>query len=172
MSRSSQNIKDRLEALPSSSDNHKHSIGIRQPHNAVGSCLFGTKNAKDGKEGEVGAAADGKDEGHIRPDDEVRMYLHKLKKIMQSLSTQIVQLDMNDKTAVLEKGFSLQKRKGQTKKSIRNKRKKKVAGDGRAEHVNDDEEDVTNNVVAKHKMLKRKRFHNFTETVMGESMHR
>lgn len=102
-----------------------------------------------------------------RPQEEVRIYMLKLKKIMQKFSTQVVQLDVNDKSAVLEKGFSLQKRQGQSKKSNR-KRKKKFDQNEASEEERKDK--VTNELVknaGKHGILKRKRFHNFTSTVMA-----
>ncbi|KAL3935237.1 MAG: hypothetical protein SGBAC_009200, partial [Bacillariaceae sp.] len=179
---SSGEMKDNLEALPSFSENHKHSIGKRQPHIDRVSC-FKPKDAeeKDETQSRQVDEDEGKevDKGYIPPDVEVIKYLHKLKKLMQSLSTQIVQMDMNDKSAIMEKGFSLQKRKGQSGKSNRIKRNKKEAGEIPTHGREDEEDDNTNtnanannnnsnnNVVAKHKMLKRKRFHNFTETVMA-----
>lgn len=132
-------FKTKVEALPSFSENHKHNM-IRQEESEF-----------------------------VKPDVEVRTYLHKLKKYMQMLSTQIIQLDMSDKSAVLEKEFSLQKRKTQSKKSNRRKRKNK----GEADDSNSDFlKGATSHSLVKNegqKILKRKRFHNFTKTVMGAS---
>ena len=98
---------------------------------------------------------------------------------MQSLSTQIVQLDVGDKSALLEKGFSLQKRKVQANKTNRKKKKK---GRSTQESIDDKNYGEQLNGNAKNEapssavvdgsegrmmMLKRKRFHNFTETVMA-----
>jgi hypothetical protein len=164
LSWSAHEIRDRLEALPSFSENNKHTIGTRLPHYARGSCFF-PNGAEKEERTQSQEAGNEVDKPNNLPDVEVLAYLHKLKKLMQSLSTQIVQLDMNDKSAVMEKGFSLQKRR----RTNRNKRSKKEDGDSRAQDGEDgDYDDDTPNVVAKHKMLKRKRFHNFTETVMGE----
>ncbi|CAJ1966746.1 unnamed protein product [Cylindrotheca closterium] len=152
-------IQDRLEALPSFSENNKHSIGTRLPHYARGSCFFpngAEKKEDEGKQVE--------DKPQNLPDVQVLAYLHKLKKLMQSLSTQIVQLDMNDKAAVMEKGFSLQKRR-RTKRS--KKEDSRAQDDGEDGDDGDNDQSNTPNVVAKHKMLKRKRFHNFTESVMA-----
>eukprot|EP00980_Cylindrotheca_fusiformis_P015463 scaffold4347_cov117-Cylindrotheca_fusiformis.AAC.7 len=128
-------LKSGVEALPSFSENHKNSL-TRQEESEF-----------------------------VKPNMEIRSYLHKLKKIMQVLSTQIVQLDMTDKSAVMEKGFSLQKRKTQSSKSIRRKRNKQGEYNGNNNGV----EKSDSNDLAKNEgkgLLKRKRFHNFTETVM------
>jgi hypothetical protein len=134
LSWSNTELKERLENLPSfSADNQKH----------LSSPVDEEKNM-------------------VRPDVPVKIYLGKLKKIMQMISTQIIELDTNDKAAVLEKGFSLQKRKGQTQKS--NQKNKKNDSKSRGK-----DKSVTTVVKSSEgcKVLKRKRFHNFTESVMA-----
>jgi hypothetical protein len=130
--------KSRVEALPAFSENHKHNMTREEEPESV------------------------------KPDMEVRTYLHKLKKLMQMLSTQIVQLDTSDKSAVMEKGFSLQKRKAQSKKS--NRRKRQTKGEANSQVNNGESEGSIANAVKTEgqKILQRKRFHNFTETVMGK----
>lgn len=102
-----------------------------------------------------------------RPEAEIRNHLYKLKKIMQKLSTQIIQLDINDKSAVLEKGFSLQKRKGQLNKKSNRKKKKKGENNESSQEATSKVTNALVNSKEKHGILKRKRFHNFTETVMA-----
>jgi hypothetical protein len=136
---SSTDSKSRVEALPSFSENHKHNMTREE------------------------------EPDFAKPDMKVRTYLYNLKKLMQMLSTQIVELDMSDKAAVMEKGFSLQKRKAQSKKS--NRRKQETKGEATSEAKNGESEGSIANAVKTEgqKILKRKRFHNFTETVMGKS---
>ena len=98
-----------------------------------------------------------------RPDDVTRLYLHALKKIMQTLTTRIEALDLNDKAAVMEKEFHLKKRKRRANKKP-SKKQKEGGDDG-----DDDEADSTPMVTDQHKVLKRKRFHNFTPRVMAHA---
>ena len=58
-----------------------------------------------------------------RPDEKVRGYLHGLKKIMQRLTTSIVEVDVNDKGAVMEKQFNVIARK-KTKQGSNQKEEK------------------------------------------------
>ena len=149
-------LKTHLEQVPSFSENHKHTLGkhTELPDNA-------------------------------RPNEAVKQYLHDLKKLMQQLSTNIVHLDVTDESALLEKEFSLQKRASHRRKNNKtnhtnnnnNKNPKKT----KKQRPSDDNTKVetTNDLVTNaleitnhgegYKLLKRKRFHNFTETVMGES---
>jgi tRNA U38,U39,U40 pseudouridine synthase TruA len=105
------------------------------------------------------------------PELKITKYLHGLKKVMQMLTTQIVQIDINDKAAILEKGFSLQKRKGKARKA-NNKKKKSNDGCAKDETVDVDEkteEEMAASLVNvdKHRKLRRKRFHNFTPKLMA-----
>jgi tRNA U38,U39,U40 pseudouridine synthase TruA len=97
-----------------------------------------------------------------KPDDLTRLYLHELKKIMQSLTTRIETLDLNDKAAVMEKEFHLKKRKRRANKKPSKKQKE-------SENDGDDEANSTPTVTDQHKILKRKRFHNFTPRVMAHA---
>lgn len=98
-----------------------------------------------------------------KTDEETRMYLFQLKKIMQSLTTQVVDLDLTDKAAVMEKNFSLQKRKASSKKPKKGKKAKKE------EEIETSSEPLDKSVVVteQHRVLRRKRFHNFTPTLMA-----
>jgi tRNA U38,U39,U40 pseudouridine synthase TruA len=101
-------------------------------------------------------------------DEETRIYLFQLKRIMQSLTTQIVELDVNDKAAVMEKGFSLQKRKGNSKKTRHGKKvKKDDKGKSPEENKDDSSAAAASQVVERQHILRRKRFHNFTPSVMA-----
>lgn len=97
-------------------------------------------------------------------DEETRIYLFQLKRIMQSLTTQIVELDVHDKAAVMEKGFSLQKRKAVAKKSKEGKKAKKGEKENGSKPKDSAEESP---VTEHHRILRRKRFHNFTPSMMA-----
>ena len=102
-------------------------------------------------------------------------YIYKIKKLMQKFCTQVVDLDMQDEGAVLAKAFHKQKRMNQGKgsknqKSNENTRKgqdqeKEVAltSEGAVEKLLEKQE---NKKGEKERVLKRKRFHNFTRMVM------
>lgn len=77
-----------------------------------------------------------------RPTEETLTYLYKLKQIMKLLCCQIEELDPNDPAAMMEKEYSEKKRKRQTKQRKPKERATK-------------------------KVLRRKRFHNFTPRVMA-----
>ncbi len=98
-----------------------------------------------------------------KTDEETRRYLFQLKKIMQSLTTQVIDFDMTDKAAVMEKSFSLQKRKTSSKKLKKGKKAKKE------EDAVPPEKQVDTAVVVteQHRLLRRKRFHNFTPMLMA-----
>jgi hypothetical protein len=102
-------------------------------------------------------------------DEETRIYLFKLKKLMQTLTTHVMDLDMNDETAVLQKQSSLQKRKFLTNSG--RKKKKKDEQKGQDTIKNDEsskgEEPATVKITERHRVLRRKRYHNFTETLMA-----
>lgn len=151
-------LKRKLEtSLSTFTENHKHNIS----HNS---------------------------EGWERPETSIREFLLTLKMKMKLLTTKVINYDTSDKSSVMEKGFSVKKRK-QVKK--RHPSKKPNTGDQRS---NQDgmEEDITGmgepnsidgtrvsgvddpTTIAKfstaaenHRLLKRKRFHNFTENLMA-----
>ena len=103
-------------------------------------------------------------------DEETRIYLFKLKKLMQTLTTGVMDLDMNDETAVLQKQSSLQKRKFLTNTTRKKKKEdKEERGD---EDKSDalpkpDKKDTKVKITNQHRVLQRKRYHNFTETLMA-----
>ena len=102
-----------------------------------------------------------------KTDQETRMYLFQLKKIMQALTTQVVDLDMQDKGAVMEKSFSLQKRKMSSKKPNKGKKAKKQNDQGPSEQQEEQQQHNDGMVAPHHRLLRRKRFHNFTPTLMA-----
>ena len=78
-------------------------------------CLVTTQHGRDFFDA-LPCFADGVVPNHhnvkaVRPSSAVLTYLTNVKKIMKSLSTQIVELDRDDAAAVLEKGFHDQKRR-------------------------------------------------------------
>lgn len=81
-----------------------------------------------------------------RPDPQTLTYLHAVKKLLQTLCSQIVDLDPNDANAVMEKEFSEKKRKRQQRRKGDDKKKEQPK---------------------KKMVLRRKRFHNFTPRVMA-----
>lgn len=141
------------DTIPIFGENHKHSANINRT-NGPGS----------------------------KPDDLTKIYLYSLKKIMQSLTTQIVSLDLNDKVAVMEKEFHLKKRK-KCRAPKTNKKQKEGDDDNDEENEkcekpvqdtddngsssNNNKEKDTPTVTGQHNILKRKRFHNFTPRVMA-----
>ena len=113
-------------------------------------------------------------------------YLCKLKKLMQLLTTQIVELDQSDPSAVLEKEFNNKRRKRhRTKKQQqrddrkRDKNEKNVKNDSvendKIENSKTENSKPYNNVTPQKtedtavpvRVLRRRRFHNFTPRVMA-----
>lgn len=88
-------------------------------YKSLPSFLDGFRNFKrEGKtQTSVGAQLEALNEEKGRPNEDTKHYLFKLKKIMQSLATQVVDLDAKNNGAVLEKGFHKKKRKKQCFKS-------------------------------------------------------
>jgi hypothetical protein len=143
------------------------------------------------------------------PGTAIRGYLLKLKRSMKLLTTQIVQLEMSDRASVMEKGFSLKKRKqgkGRRQQHLKKTKDGDCAtdtngGDGRNpsnnNNINNNNADVDvggandNNTIEESgvlvqerhpatssgilvraeekqlRILRRKRFHNFTENLMA-----
>ena len=96
------------------------------------------------------------DDGEVneRPSLDTIMYLFRIKKIMQSLQTQIVDLDMSDAVQVKEKEWSQRKRL----------KEQKTRRQGKRECENDkNEERKTLTRKPGKQLLKRRRFHNFTQ---------
>lgn len=126
--------------------------------------------------------------GWDRPETTVRAFLLALKMKMKLLTTHIVNLDVSDKSSVMEKGFCLKKRK-QVKKRQQTKKpncddstnkgegsEKTVTVMGGRNNINgsgasaeDDPTAIADFVYAaeQRRLLKRKRFHNFTENLMA-----
>ena len=107
-----------------------------------------------------------------RPDEATLSYLYALKKKMQLFTTHIVQLDMNDQAAVMEKEFHNKKRKRQ--KRQRNDKKpnnKNTNASNKDNNNNNSERDKKDDdgvpVKSGCNVLRRKRFHNFTPRVMA-----
>jgi hypothetical protein len=118
-----------------------------------------------------------------KPSDETLKYLIALKKKMQSLTTHIVKLDVNDKGAVLEKSFHNKKRNRSSYQQVKNR------DESRKDHVDAKEAETAEETdeqerkrrerkekseIKKEKeankvkhVLQRKRYHNFTLTVMA-----
>jgi hypothetical protein len=147
-------FKAKVQNLPSFSENHKHDI------NHVDECS-------------------------LEPEDEIKTYMLQLKNLMKLLRTTIVTLNMADKVSVMEKGFSLKKRKqGKSHRSKKKKTSDPTENAGRESHdtamLNDNNQEQCEKLAQtspnasnlfkegyKHHILKRKRFHNFTEKVMA-----
>jgi hypothetical protein len=121
-----------------------------------------------------------------KPDDETLMYLIRLKKKMQSLSTQVVKLDVNDQAAVMEKSFHNKKRLRSTYQESRNRddsskdrvvaQERETGTDETTETTGDDAKKKKKSMASNKKgkkpdkvqhVLQRKRYHNFTLTVMA-----
>lgn len=111
-----------------------------------------------------------------RPTAESLIYLTGLKKKMQLLTTHIVELDMDDESAVVEKEYSeLRRQRGKQKNGQRRQEaansnggkqrdgeRQKTRGEGSNKSA------VKNKSLEKSKnLLRRKRYHNFTPTVMA-----
>lgn len=100
------------------------------------------------------------------------VYVSKLKKLMQRFSTKVVELDAEDKSAVLAKEFHRQKRAkyGKGSKNMKGKCDKDTANDNESK-VNTGSTVKKKNSKSKksetERVLKRKRFHNFTRSVMA-----
>jgi hypothetical protein len=132
-----------------------------------------------------------------KPDEDTLKYLIRLKKKMQSLTTHIVKLDVNDQGAVMEKEFHNKKRNRSAHQQTKNRDEAKkdridaqeteaateTATDKTTATTENDqdrkrrEKKEKNEIRAKYKkekeankehcVLQRKRFHNFTRTVMA-----
>ena len=111
-----------------------------------------------------------------RPASEIRRYLHSLKKTMQRIATQVEPLDMEDKGAVMEKEFHirrLKRQKGRHNNSNDRKETGTQSKEGNEEQSNTIKSKSETTVgeasikIKTHKVLKRKRFHNFTAKVMA-----
>jgi len=104
-------------------------------------------------------------------------YVYKLKKLMQRFSTQVVDLDEKDEDAVLAKAFHKQKRMKYGKGRNNNYKVDDKPDDAKGKTMaNDDKAEIdTEKPIEKRekkekkqgRVLKRRRFHNFTRTVMA-----
>jgi tRNA U38,U39,U40 pseudouridine synthase TruA len=128
-------VKEEMERLPPFSENTRH-----------------TKETYEYIPGET-------------PEENARKFLHGLKKMMQRLATQVIELDMNDKGAVMEKKFNLQKRRAKRSNKPNHKKKSK----SNSENDDGDKNTTAGALLAgdKHRVLKRRRFHNFTPMLMA-----
>ena len=122
-----------------------------------------------------------------RPSPPVLMYLHRMKKIMQRFSTHVVELDVDDAGAVLEKEFATKSRKRQKGKhqarrnEMRDEKRKREGKDGgsKGDEPKESEEEAgdanqaidettstekgeTEEKYKNANVLKRKRYHNFS----------
>lgn len=114
---------------------------------------------------------------HTRPSVETLQYFYKLKKLMQKMTTQIVELDLEDEEAVLAKTFHENKRKKQRSGKKRNIRISKIEQQSKDSNdiikLDHDSESKNenfsqrNNVKLKRNVLQRRRFHNFTPRLMA-----
>lgn len=103
-------------------------------------------------------------------------YVYKIKRLMQKFCTPVVDLDMKDEGAVMAKAFHKQKRMNQGKGSKNHKSNESTGKrqDQEKETTTTSEEAVENILEKqgnkkgeKERVLKRKRFHNFTRMVMA-----
>ncbi len=107
-------------------------------------------------------------------DDHVTFkHLASLKKVMSRFCTQVVDLDINDEAAVLAKELHRKKRmkhgkgaKSQTRKDGKRKQDSKEI-DMKELMAKVQEQEPMNNGGKKSRVLKRRRFHNFTERLMA-----
>ena len=156
-------LKQELESIPTFAENSKrHNASVRSPDFEF--TLGSTHSSKS------------------------REFLQGLKKVMHALATQIIQLDMNDKGAVMEKEFNVQKRRALRWKNKNSKKEKKPKKNEKGNDNNEDDdsevEEENNNTIGeggtesepmttmkggdKHRgILKRRRFHNFTPRLMA-----
>lgn len=119
-----------------------------------------------------------------KPSEETLKYLIALKKKMQSLTTHIVKLDVNDKGAVMEKSFHNKKRnrssyqqtknRDESRKDLVEARETETATEETDEQERKRRERKEKTEIKKKKeaskercVLQRKRYHNFTLTVMA-----
>eukprot|EP00536_Pseudo-nitzschia_multiseries_P002329 jgi/Psemu1/183298/e_gw1.30.169.1 len=97
-------------------------------------------------------------------DDATKSFMLELKNYFKLLTTRVVELDVTDKVSVMEKEFSAKKLKKKKKKNTDGER------DGTA-NVSDNPQDVTkaksSQKEKKTNVLKRRRYHNFTEKLMA-----
>jgi hypothetical protein len=123
--------------------------------------------------------------GHLSSEENIkstgREYLYKLKKLMQLMTTQIVELDQSDASAVLEKEFHNKRRKrNRTKQQKkrddkrRDKNETNIKNDSGVDSVKADKSSTDTNVTPQTtdnktttRVLRRRRFHNFTPRVMA-----
>jgi hypothetical protein len=123
--------------------------------------------------------------GHLSREENIKStgleYLYNLKKLMQLLTTKIVELDQSDASAVLEKEFHNNRRKRNRTKQ-QQKRDDKRRGNNETNIKNDSvvdnvkteksetDKNVTPQTIDKNttaRVLRRRRFHNFTPRVMA-----
>lgn len=101
----------------------------------------------------------------------INSYLFRLKKLMQKFSTPVVELDVNDEEAVLSKEFNRRKRinMGKGKKSNSHQNAKNQRKDPYPEAVTKLKEikEKAAEGTETERFLRRKRFHNFTPTLMA-----
>ena len=122
----------------------------------------------------------------VRPNENTLKYLARLKKLMQKFQTQVEILNLNDEGAMLEKSMHETKRKNQTSQKKRNR----VDGEKSAAHIDQDVIDETEEVQAAKeddsdveenndedmideksanvkRLLRRKRYHNFSPNILA-----
>ena len=111
------------------------------------------------------------------PDPRIRDYLQLLKKTMRRMATRVETLDMKDKGAVMEKEFNMRRRKRHKVQKMNTHRRAKA----RDSESHRKKEAPSHTSIRKvpcdsgdnlamdktHKVLRRKRFHNFTTKVLA-----
>ena len=119
-----------------------------------------------------------KEDGHNEKKDNPYglVYVYKLKKLMQRFCTKVIELNANDTNAVLAKEFHRQKRmkhgKGSKNMTLKyqkdkeNPKKKRGETDVDIEKITEKKK-KNKNKDGVERVLKRKRFHNFTKSVMA-----
>ena len=118
------------------------------------------------------------DDGEVneRPTLDTIQYLFRIKKIMQSLQTRIIQLDESNEVDVLEKKWNKQKRRKDLKKGKKDKSKERVQEEP-TKNVPDkptgEQKDESNGKANAEEekrgkcLLKRRRYHNFTPKALA-----
>ena len=117
------------------------------------------------------------DSGYIRPSDEMLTYLLTMKKVMRRIATQVEEL--TDAGSKLEKEFNQSsKRKKKKKKQRKRDNKRTISRDDASSNkpskvdkqpsTNTDSK-PTSSPSSKTRLLKRKRFHNFTKRILAHN---
>ena len=122
----------------------------------------------------------------IRPNENTLKYLARLKKLMQKFQTQVEILNLDDKGAMLEKSMNETKRKNQTSQKKRNrvdgqksatyadpdvidetKEVQSAKEDDSDAEENGDEDMIDKTATNVKRLLRRKRYHNFSPNILA-----